>query len=110
MKDCVLVVLSNPVPGREDEYNAWYTNQHLADVLKVPGFKSARRFTLALPDSSNPWQYLAIYEFQADDPAVAMAALMACAGSPDMVLSEAMDMNAYSAVPWVAICDQQVAA
>lgn len=106
MSQCVLIVLSNPVAGREDEYNNWYSQQHLADVLKVPGYKSAQRFTLAQADASAQWRYLAIYEFETDDPANAMAALMSRAGSPDMVLSEAMDMQAYSAVPWVAITDK----
>ncbi len=31
------VVHSNPVAGREDEYNDWYSNRHLADVVAVPG-------------------------------------------------------------------------
>ena len=39
-----LIVLTNPVDGREDEYNDWYTNVHLDDVLKVPGVVAAQRF------------------------------------------------------------------
>ncbi len=42
----VLVVMSNPAPGKEQEYNDWYTNVHLGDVLKVPGIVSAQRFKL----------------------------------------------------------------
>jgi hypothetical protein len=34
----ILVVMSNPVPGREQEYNTWYDTQHLPDVLQNPGF------------------------------------------------------------------------
>ena len=30
-----LVVLTNPVEGREDEYNEWYSGRHLEDVLAV---------------------------------------------------------------------------
>lgn len=109
MSKCVLVVLSNPVAGREDEYNHWYTTQHLADVLRVPGFVSAQRFRIAQDDGSAAWKYLALYEFEADDPAKALAELTARAGTPDMVLSEAMDMQAYSVTPWVAICDRRIA-
>lgn len=109
MKECVLVVLTNPVAGREDEYNDWYTNRHLADVLKVPGFKAARRFKLAQDDPAAKWKYLAIYEFETNDPAKALGELNSYAGTPDMVLSEAMDMNDFSMGAWVAITDKLVA-
>lgn len=113
MKNCVLVVYSNPVDGREDEYNDWYNRIHLPDVLKVPGFVSAQRFEISGSagfgnggPGNTGWRYLAIYEFATDDPAAAFAALMERAGGPDMVLSEAMDMTHYSAQPWVAVTDK----
>ncbi|UCV23648.1 DUF4286 family protein [Ferribacterium limneticum] len=106
MNKYVLMVLSNPVAGKEDEYNEWYTNQHLADVLKVPGFKTAQRFTLIQDDPTANWKYLAIYEFETKDPASALAELTARAGSTDMVLSQAMDLQNYSVTPWVAISDK----
>lgn len=106
MKKCVLVVFSNPMAGREREYNEWYDGHHLADVLKVPGFLSAQRFTLGGVAAGAQWKYLALYEFEADDPASALAELTKRAGTPDMVLSEAMDLTNYSAVPWVAVGDK----
>ena len=33
-----LLFFCNPVEGREDEYNKWYTDTHLQDVVKVTGF------------------------------------------------------------------------
>lgn len=42
-----LIVLSNAMPGREAEYNRWYDEMHLPDVLRNPGFRSAQRFKLA---------------------------------------------------------------
>ncbi|MCB5944272.1 DUF4286 family protein [Acidocella sp. KAb 2-4] len=109
MKSCVLVVLSNPVAGKDDEYNAWYTKQHLPDVLRVPGFKAARRFSFAGAGETQ-WKYMAIYEFEAADPAQALAALAARAGTPDMVISSAFDMGSVQMVPWVAITDRVSAA
>ena len=35
---------TNPTSGKEDEYNTWYDEHHLKDVINVPGFVSARRF------------------------------------------------------------------
>jgi len=37
----LLIVLTNPVEGKEDSFNDWYTNQNLHDVLKIDAFISA---------------------------------------------------------------------
>jgi hypothetical protein len=42
-----LFVFSNPVTGREDEYNKWYDNQPAADVISVPGFVSAQHYAFS---------------------------------------------------------------
>jgi hypothetical protein len=60
----ILVVLTRPLPGRDEEYNRWYDERHLDDVLNViGGFTAARRFT-RIGDGPG-WQYLAIYEIPA---------------------------------------------
>lgn len=105
MDKYVLVVLTNPVAGREEEFNSWYNNQHVPDVLKIPGFRSAQRFKLAQPDGS-PYKYLALYEVETDDLARTLGELPARAGGPDMVLSESFDINQASAVPWLAISEK----
>jgi len=38
MAKYLLLVTSNPVEGRDAEYNRWYTEEHLRDVLKLDGF------------------------------------------------------------------------
>jgi hypothetical protein len=73
----ILVVQSGPAdPSREDEYNDWYTNTHIPDMLAGPGFVAARRFRrvdqAATPDHLPA--YLAIYELEADDLAEPLAA------------------------------------
>ena len=35
-----LIVFSAPTPGQEDEYNDWYNNVHLDEVVAIPGFVS----------------------------------------------------------------------
>ncbi|MBD0859792.1 hypothetical protein IA539_00985 [Gordonia sp. zg691] len=73
----VLLVHSNPTPGADHDYNHWYDEVHLPDVLAVPGFVLARRFVAApsvhgeLPEQ----QYLAIYEIETDDLPGALRAL-----------------------------------
>ena len=87
----ILVVFTNPVAGREEEFNRWYDDVHLAEVLALPGFVRAERFVASEAQlvKAGPWKYLAIYEIEADDPHQAMAALEAAA--PDFVMSEAFD-------------------
>jgi len=57
-----LIVYTSPVEGREDEYNAWYDDVHLAEFSALPGVISGRRFkvTSATPDGRPT--YAAIYE------------------------------------------------
>lgn len=95
-----MVVLSNPVKGREDECDDWYQNTHLADVVALPGFTSAQRYrvanTMVVP---NPYQYLAVYEIETDDLDHSIRALVTGAESGGLVVSEALDSgNAYAVV------------
>src|SRR5258706_13453663 len=64
----IFVVQTSAVPGREDEFNRWYDDEHLAQVLEVPGFVAAQRFARSAirlsPDTPEyPYQSLALYEF-----------------------------------------------
>ena len=63
-------------PSREDEYNDWYANTHIPDMLAGPGFVSARRYRRVdqTATASQPSAYLAIYELEADDLAGPLAA------------------------------------
>jgi len=89
------VVFTEPVAGKEDAYNDWYTNEHLSDVLKVEGFVAAQRFKLvevehnSLPAS----RYMAIYEIEADDPKDVLDHMVAAATDGTMVISEALDQS-----------------
>ena len=42
----VQVVFSNPVAGKEDEFNEWYDKVHIPELLTVPGMLSATRYAL----------------------------------------------------------------
>lgn len=94
---CKLIVLTSPREGREQEYNDWYDNRHLDDVLDVPGFVSAQRFKLkGRPLSAAAWQYLAIYEIDHDDPQAVLDELLARAGTDCMPMTDAMDPDRYN--------------
>jgi hypothetical protein len=69
----LLVVLSNPAAGREDEYNAWYDTYHLPEALQlIAGRVAGRRYRLnesQRPGQDAPWRYLTLYELRGDDVA-----------------------------------------
>ena len=72
------IVFSEPPEGVSDEeFNRWY-DAHLHEILRAPGFVSARRFRLE-PEVADPgvrYRYLALYEIDGD-PADAVAGLAA---------------------------------
>jgi hypothetical protein len=94
-KKYCLVVFSDPMPHREDEYNTWYSEVHLPHVLAVPGFVSARRLKLAdgpgIENTPLPGKYMALYEMETDDPAGVLKEMWSRAGTPAMPISGAID-------------------
>jgi hypothetical protein len=64
-----LIVLSNPSPDSERQYNDWYDHQHVPDVLRVPGFKAGQRLKLIGHSPSNPElpRYAVNFEFDSAD-------------------------------------------
>jgi hypothetical protein len=93
-----LVVFTNPVEGREDDYNEWYDNQHLGDVIAAAGFDRAER--LRLTDIGTPsaglHRYVAFYQVETDDPASTFKGLLAAAGTDAMPISDALDLASAS--------------
>jgi hypothetical protein len=77
MRKGILFVQSGPTdPSCEDEYNDWYTNTHIPDLLAGPGFRSAQRYKRVDqggPPAQGP-AYLAIYQLEAEDLADPLAA------------------------------------
>jgi hypothetical protein len=53
-------------PSREDEYNDWYTNVHVPDVQKTPGFGTAVRYK-AHQGRDGRGAYLTVYEIRTTD-------------------------------------------
>lgn len=87
-----MLILSNPVGDRDDEFNSWYDNVHLADVFQVPGVKGAERYRFR---SGEGWKYLAIYDLDCEDPAAVEQELMARAGTDAMQMSDAFDLSRF---------------
>ncbi len=93
MEKRMLLVFTNAVEGREEEFNDWYDNTHLPDVLKIPGIVSAIRFKLGDVQRMEPpfrYQYCAISEIDTDDVASIVAELKKRPGTEIMKMSTAM--------------------
>lgn len=66
-KKHLVLVLTEPTDGNEDEYNDYYENLHLDEVLKTTGWRRAQRFRLVdEAGEACPLPYLALYEAEAD--------------------------------------------
>jgi hypothetical protein len=101
------VVLTDAVEGHEDEYNDWYTNRHLSDVLNVDGFVAAQRFCLSETDPPQEFshKYLALYEVETDDLEKVQRALAET--PPDLMpISPALDRPNATARWFTPITDR----
>lgn len=91
------LAFSTPVDGADAEFNRWYDEEHLPDVLETPGFVSADRFRIVDAKSSAcsvpGFRYVAIYEIDSDDPQGALEELRRRVQSGRVLISESFDRN-----------------
>jgi uncharacterized protein DUF4286 len=59
----LLVVHTDVDPAHEDEFHAWYNDDHIPALVGQPGFIRARRYRAV---EGQP-KYLAIYEFEREE-------------------------------------------
>ncbi len=113
MPKYTFIVLTNPVAGKEDEFNKWYNGQHIPDVLNVPGFVCAQRFRLADVqmggERSRTHKYLALYEIETDDLAGTLKELQARGGTAEIVPSDAIDMKNVGTYIFTPIAEKVMA-
>ena len=94
------VVLTKATPGKEAEFHEWYDAQHLPDCVNVPGVKAAKRYRLLHAVGANAavedfeLDSLALYEMETDDPVAVAKELSARAGTPAMVMTDAVNRAA----------------
>ena len=84
----IILVESRPsAPERDQEYNTWYDEVHLPQLVALPGFVSARRFRPV--DGDAP--YVAIYEIEGDDLQGVLDNMIANAGR--LTMSDALQLD-----------------
>ncbi|MEV1025275.1 DUF4286 family protein [Streptomyces sp. NPDC050264] len=61
----VLLALTNPVEGKDEEFQDWYWETHIPEILALPGFKAARRYRVADSAADTvPYRYVTLYEVE----------------------------------------------
>jgi len=64
----LLVTFSDPKdPAKEKEFNDWYDNLHMPDMLKTPGLLKASRWKSADKKENEVRKYLTMYDLETDD-------------------------------------------
>ena len=67
-------------PSREKEFNDWYDNVHVPDVIEPPGVLSGTRYENTNP-AEGRGKYIASYEIESDDPEQTLVAFWANVGT-----------------------------
>lgn len=86
----LLQVSSRAIDGRDDDYDQWYGDVHVGEVLGVPGFKACQRYKKLGTDHASFSEFVAMYEVETDNPVGLLGALNAAAA--DMRMTDAIDI------------------
>jgi len=77
------LVFANPIPGREAEFNDWYTTTHMGDLLQLPGWVGGQRFRIVTNVQPRPsvagyaHGYLMIWDLEEAEANPALARMTA---------------------------------
>ncbi len=63
----IMILGTEPPPGLEEEWNQWYTEKHVPDVLKFKGARKATRYKISKEMEGQYPRYLAVYEFESKE-------------------------------------------
>ncbi len=104
----IQIVFSNPAPGKEDEFNDWYDNVHVPELLAIPGFVSAQRYDLLeagiyrVPGGFAPeHRYLCIYEMKGDVDAI-MGKVRQSVAAGEVHMADCLDLASSRLSFWSA--------
>lgn len=96
MIEAQLVVLTNAAPGRDADFNDWYSNVHARDTMRMRGALAQQRFRFAdeqVQDFAGgfPAQYLALYDVY--DAKWFTQEHIDRARTPYMIVEDSLDMS-----------------
>jgi hypothetical protein len=93
----LILAYSRPASlAKANDYNDWYDNEHLPEVLTVPGIQRIRRYKPIDPETGVPdpeGYYLAVIEIEGDDMIAIKLALEQHNGPELARLPEIMELD-----------------
>lgn len=104
--ELLMLLVARPKIGREAEYDDWYQQIHVYDLLRSPGFVRADRYRWSDPQPAampKQWHFMTIYRLQATNAARDMAHLREIMALPTVIWSDAMDKSASTIWEPVAV-------
>jgi hypothetical protein len=91
MAKFIMTTFTNPVEGAEADFNKWYDEVHVWEMLALPGFVAAQRYELDPIVPRKVGSYLAVFEIETDDIDGLMGRMNEAAKT--MNVSAALDTN-----------------
>jgi hypothetical protein len=87
-----MIMLSQANPGRDEDYERWYDEIHIPDMMQVPGFVAVQRFRVVKDVlGKTPYPFCTIYEIEADSADAALGAMFAALQSGKVRMSDSVD-------------------
>ena len=92
MAQYLVLIKSNAVKGREADYERWYNDIHLPEILARDGFTGGQQFRVeeGHPEAGRFSHFVAM-DLKTDDPEAALAALGEAFASGDMTPTDTLD-------------------
>jgi hypothetical protein len=85
------VVFTNAKEATDAEFNKWYDDVHLDEMLEVPGVIAASRSRFTPQDDTNPRHlYLAVYEIQSENIRETLGELMRRVNEGEFQMSDTL--------------------
>jgi hypothetical protein len=89
-----MIVMAAATDGQTEALDQWYETRHVPDLLAVPGVRSIERFDVQMmkvPGDLPGWDFVGIYEIEADDINAVLKEMGARMGTERMPHSPTLD-------------------
>lgn len=103
-----LATLTNAVAGRERDCIRWYTEQHIGDIVRLPGVLNGQFFQIANPENSR-WRNHCWFEIEVGRVAEVLAEIERRRGSPDMPTTDSLDASTMVFMTGVSMAEWRAA-
>jgi hypothetical protein len=96
----ILIVLTSPAAGQDDEFNSWYEQVHIPELFEhIPELRSATRYRrIQGSPSASDHLYCNVFEIDSGEPGQVLARISSVAASGLFRLSDSLATGANSVV------------